>query len=432
MPGTLNEIHFIIFEFMKKVYIYIFILSFQLSFAQTYNEILPPEHIKTLKLFNPQTNDDTPVIRMGSEYLILSFDDLNQGFKEYNYKIEHYNADWTPSGIFQSEFLDGYSSNYIRDYSNSFNTYQAYTHYEVAIPNRDIRLKLAGNYVIKVFTDDENNPVFTRRFAIYEDRKVVLGVHEERAIGSGDWNQRISVIASSGQMNMTETPDGAYLFVMKNGNWEDHLVIRQPQFMNPSQLTYKDQKHLFKGGSEYLWFDTKNIEAGAMTTESIFKDEGGLYHAVLRPDFQKWNLGYFDDNDVNGSFYIRNVKLLNQNLSGSEADYCWVHFAMDEFDDAGGTKELYVVGAFNNWQLSPEYRLRLSDANFWEVSLLLKQGYYNYQYAVLNKSTGEVDFTKIDGSFWETENVYQALFYYRPWGVRYDVLMGYGEVNSRN
>lgn len=401
-----------------------------LAFGQSYKEVLPPENIKTVQLFNPQTNDELPVIRMGSEYLILSFDDFNTGFNEYNYKIEHFNADWTPSGIFESEYLNGYSSDYISDYQNSFNTYQSYTHYQLTLPNRNMQLKLPGNYAVKVYTTDENRPIFTKRFAVYETQRANLGLQVERGIGSGDLNQRINVVVSSGQMNLTETPDGAKLFVMKNGNWEDHLFIDRPSFIQPSQLTYKDQNHLFEGGSEYLWFDTKNVDIAALTTERVFND-GDLHHAVLRPDFQKWNLGYFDERDVNGAFYIRNTKLLNQTNSSSEADYVWVHFALDEFDPQNGKKELYVVGAFNNWQLAPEYQLQWTDSNYWEVALLLKQGYYNYQYAVLDTSTGKVSYSAINGSFWQTENQYQALFYYRPWGVRYDVLIGYGEANSR-
>ncbi len=416
---------------MKTNFASIFFLTAIHLSAQQYSEALPPENIKTVQLYNPQTNDQTPVARLGGEYFVLSFDDLNAGFQEYNYKIEHYNADWTPSGIFQSEFLDGYSSDYIRDYRNSFNTYQNYTHYQLIIPNQNARLKLPGNYVIKVYTKDENNPVLTRRFALYDDQKVVVGIQAERGIGTGNLNQRLNVTASSGQVNLTETPDGATLFIMKNGNWEDNLSLKRPSFVRNSQLTYRDQNHLFEGNSEYLWFDTKTLEVPAMSTERIFQQDN-LYHTVLRADFQKWNLGYFDEPDVNGAFYVRNVRLSDQNLSGSQADYTWVHFALDEFDDAGGTKELYIVGAFNDWQLTPEFRLKKAESNYWEVAALLKQGYYNYQYAVYDQSTQTVSYSIVNGSFWQTENLYQALFYYRPWGVRYDVLMGYGEVNTRN
>lgn len=415
---------------MKLIPILISLCVSSILFAQKYSEVLPPQNIKTVQLFNPQTNDQTPLIRLG-EYFVLSFDDLNAGFQEYNYKIEHYNADWTPSGIFQSEFLEGYSSDYVRTYRNSFNTYQVYTNYQLQIPNRDMRLKVAGNYAIKIFTRDENNPVFTKRFAVYEERKVSVGVQTERAIGSGNLTQRVNVLVSSPQINLTETPDGATLFIMKNNNWEDNLTIKKPQFTQNNQFTYRDQNNLFEGGSEYLWFDTKRLEVPAMTTERVFRQDS-LYHAVIRADFQKHNLGYFDERDLNGAFYVRNARLMDQTMSSSEADYVWVHFALDEFDDKGGNKELYIVGAFNNWQIAPQYRLQKTDVGMWETAVLLKQGYYNYQYAVYDNSTHKVSMSEINGSFWQAENLYQALFYYRPWGVRYDVLMGYGEANTRN
>lgn len=417
---------------MKALYIIIFTVLGTWLLGQKYQEVLPPSNIKTVQLFNPQTNDQTPLIKFGSEYLILSFDDLNAGYQEYNYKIDFYNADWTPADLFQSEYLDGYSSNYIQNYRNSFNTYQTYTHYQVTIPNRDLQLKLPGNYVITVYTKDVNEPVFTRRFAVYDTQRVSVGVQTERAIGSGDLTQRVNVIVTSNQQNLTESPDAAKLFIMKNNNWNDGIFLLKPQFIQSNQLTYRDNKNLFEGGSEYLWFDTKNREGGSMNTERIFKDENNFYHAVLRPDFLRYNLGYFDESDVNGSFYIRNVGLMDQTLSSSEADYIWVHFALDEFNDQNGTKEVYVVGAFNNWQLSPTYQLHKTESGYWEVAVYLKQGYYNYQYAVLDTKTGKVSMSAIGGSFWQTENLYQALFYFRPWGVRYDVLMGYGEVNTRN
>lgn len=416
---------------MQKLVLIILIVWVQFGFSQQYVEIQSPEHIKTIQLFNPQTNDLTPIISIDGEYLILSFDDLEAGFKEYNYKIEHYNADWTPSGIFQSEYVDGYSSNYIRDYQNSFNTYQNYTHYQVQLPNQNSRLKLPGNYVVKVYTTDEDKPIFTRRFALYDNRNISLGMQVERAIGSGDLNQRLNVTVNSRQVNLTESPDGATLFIMKNANWEDNLTLKRPQFTRNTQLTYQDQNHLFEGNSEYLWFDTKTLEVPALTTERVFRKDS-VYHTILRSDFQKYNLGYFDEPDVNGAFYIRNVRLSNQNNSSSEADYTWVYFAIDEFDDAGGSKELYIVGGFNDWQLAPEYRLEKTENNYWETMVFLKQGYYNYQYAVYDNSTQKVSLSEINGSFWQTENLYQALFYYRPWGVRYDILMGFGEVNTRN
>ena len=120
-------------------------------------------------------------------------------------------------------------------------------------------------------------------------------------------------------------------------------------------------------------------------------------------------------------------------MAASEADYTWVYFALEVFDDKNGLYEPYVVGAFNNWEINSASKMTFNqDTNLWEAAYFLKQGYYNYQYVAKNTKTGKIEPSYISGSFWQAENMYQGLFYYRPWGGRYDILMGYAEANTRN
>lgn len=397
-------------------------------------EILPPENIKTVQVFNPQKNDNTPIIRLNSnEYLLFLFDDLNASYKRYNYKIEHRNADWSESNIFQSEFIVGFNSDYARTYKNSFNTYKKFTNYQIQFPNKDMNVKLAGNYVLKVYTDNENQPIFTKKFAVYQGN-VEVGMQFTRYINGAqkDFNQRIQTIVASGTQSLTETPDGAKLFVMKNNNWQDHMVGISPDFSRNNQLTYNNIAWTFEGGSEYNWFDTKNLDVPGLSTERNFRKDS-VYHTVLRPDIPKYNLPYDDYGDINGNFYIRNNRYGNEYLAASEADYTWIYFALDAFEDQNGLYEPYVVGAFNNWEINEDSKLKKdADSGFWVNEYFLKQGYYNYQYVVKNTKTGKIEPSYVSGSFWQTENLYQGLFYYRPWGARYDILMGYGEINTRN
>ncbi|WP_094745869.1 type IX secretion system plug protein [Vaginella massiliensis] len=396
-----------------------------------FEEVTPPKNIKSLQLFNPNSNDNTPVIAMG-QYLIISFDDLNAGYKRYQYKIEHRNADWSESNIFQSEFLDGYNSDYIRTHKNSFNTYQRYTNYQLQIPNKEMRLKLPGNYVLKVYLDNDEKPLFTKRFAVYESRADV-GVLVNRYVNPKDewFNQRIQVQVVSGELNLTESPDGAQLFIMKNNNWNDHISNVRPTFSRTNQLTYNSLNLLKEGGSEYNWFDTKNLDVPALSTEKTFRQDS-VYYTFLRPHEPQYQFVYNDYPDINGNFYIRTLRLGNELNAASEADYTWVNFALDRFDDKAGQLEVYVVGAFNNWAIVEENKMHRAESGMLELDLYLKQGYYNYQFAVRDTKTGAVSQTYVDGSFWQTENLYQALFYFRPWGYRYDLLLGYGEGNSRN
>ena len=63
----------------------------------------------------------------------------------------------------------------------------------------------------------------------------------------------------------------------------------------------------------------------------------------------------------------------------------------------------------------------------YHAALLLKQGYYSYEFVQQDALTA-----RTMGSFFETENEYQVLVYYREQGARYDRLAGYSIVhNSR-
>ncbi|WP_333663731.1 type IX secretion system plug protein domain-containing protein [Chishuiella changwenlii] len=415
-----------------KFYTIIFCFLAISIFAQV-EEVNPPKNIKTIQVFNPQTNDNTPIIRLNSgEYLFFLFDDLDAGYKRYQYSIEHRNADWTPSNIFQSEFLNGVNTDYARIHKNSFNTYQRYTNYQIKFPNEQMNVKLPGNYIIKVFLENDNNPILTQRFAIYQPTTDV-GVMVSRFNNptKKELNQRLQVQVASGTQDLLEVPDGAKLFLMKNNNWKEGFFINRPTFSRSNLLTYSDTNILFNGGSEYNWFDNKNLEVPSLTTEKAFRKDS-VFHTVLRVDIPKYNLPYDDFPDINGNYYIRNNRFGNEYIANSEADYSWVYFALDAFEDQNGLYAPYVIGAFNNWRIDENSKLEKDDSGLWVTELFLKQGYYNYQYVVKNTKTGQIDPSYVSGSFWQTENQYQALFYYRPWGQRYDVLMGYGSGNSRN
>ena len=418
---------------VKTSYLFIVVFLFSaLSFGQLIDNKIA-ENIGTVQVFNPQKNDNTPIIRLNSnEYLMFLFDDFNAGYTRYNYKIEHRNADWSESNIFQSEYLVGLTSDYVRTNKNSFNTFKKYTNYQIQFPNRDMNVKLAGNYLLKVYTTNEDKPIFTKRFAIYQG-SVDVGMQFIRYINPNqkEKNQRIQTVVSSGNQNLTESADGAKLFVMKNNNWNEAITYLRPDFSRTNQLTYNNLAWTFEGGSEYNWFDNKNLEINGLTTERSFRKDS-VYHTVLRVDIPKYNLPYDDFGDVNGNFYIRNNRYGNEYLAASEADYSWVYFALDAFEDQKGLYEPYVVGAFNNWEISEKSKMRFNpDSKLWENEQFLKQGYYNYQYVVRNTKTNHIEPSYVSGSFWQTENMYQGLFYYRPWGARYDVLMGYGEMNTR-
>lgn len=385
------------------------------------------QDIKTVQLFNPQTNDLTPFIRK-SEVLIFSFDDLEAGIKRYPYKIVRYNRHWEPSDIFTSEFLQGYDQNYIRDYKNSFNTRVNYTHYQVEIPNRDFSFKLSGNYGIQLLDPVSRKVITEKRFSVFEDL-TQIGVKVDRMNGSTVLNQQVLVQVYSPEINLTQNPNESELVILKNNNWQEAFIQKEPTFLQSNQFTFNAMDQTFAGGVEYNWFDTKNLEISGLTTQNIVK--GDVYATILYPNQFNPNQTYVDQPDINGNYYIRSSQIPNEARAAYEADYTDVYFALADYQ-ALPDEKVFVYGAFNDYKPNAESILHYNEnSGLLETHLLLKQGYYNYSFGTINTKTGAMDYNKITGSYWQTENLYTALFYYQPWGKRYDLLIGYGEGYSR-
>jgi len=97
-------------------------------------------------------------------------------------------------------------------------------------------------------------------------------------------------------------------------------------------------------------------------------------------------------------------------------------------------QKLYLFGALTNNIVNKEAEMIFDPAlGYYKKSLLLKQGYYSYNY-ILRDMQGVNpmnDFTETEGNHWETENNYSIMVYYRPPGARHDHIIGFGAVNSR-
>jgi len=405
--------------------LFLFFLTLN-SKAQTRAVINPPENIKSIVLRPLQTNNYTPIIRL-SERFILEFDDLNANQEEYSYKIEHYDYNWNPSGLIATEFINGYASDWIRDFEDSFNTFQPYTHYQLQIPNDNTRIKISGNYLITILNEDEEI-VFTRPFIIYESGvDVGVSVHRSRDIATLNSKQNIQFVINHSNLMINNPSLEIKVALYQNNDWNTLIKDIKPQFYRGSQLLYKYVNgNSYWAGNEFLFFDTKQIRNA---TNNIAKVElNDLFDTYLYLDEERLHKTYTLNPDINGNFVLRTA---DGGETATEADYTWVHFALESFENIG-SDDIYIYGNFNGWQLTEENKMTYNEnLKFYTGKLLLKQGFYNYLYVTANKD-GEINNTAVEGSFYQTENDYSVVVYYRPIGSRYDQVIGYGQANSEN
>lgn len=397
-----------------------FLLFFALLFLN-----IQAQNVKTVQL-RPKNNPNfyAPIVRLG-DVLKLSFDDLDADSKQYVYKIEHMTHDWRPSSITSNQYIQGFEQNEIFNFTNSFNTLQPYTHYSVEIPNENTIITKSGNYLISVL-DEDYKVVFTRRCVFYEDITTV-GVAAFRSRNTTTTNQQqtvqFSVNHSGLQINNPSQEINVTLF--QNHNWNTAITNLQPIFIKPQQLLYNHTvKTNFWGGNEFLNFDTKLIRNSSLNVAKV--ERKNVYHSYLYTDEPRADKTYTYNPDINGQFVIRTTERdVVDNRDNTEADYSLVHFSLDAFEPYEN-KEVYVYGAFNNYELSEENKMTYDPSQkIYKAILPFKQGFYNYSYATLNKKKN-IDLHEVNGSFYQTENEYTVIVYYRPFGEIYDRVIGVG------
>jgi len=358
----------------------------------------------------------------------LEFDALNGYEDDYYYTIDYYNFDWTPSVLVKSEYLDGIDNQRIRTYENSFNTYQIYSHYKLTIPNEQTkRLKISGNYMINVFNED-NELVFSRKFMIYESLSSIgVSLKRSRDIAFIESKQRVEIALVPNGIQLINPKVNVKIIVVQNNNLNTAINNLKPQFTIGSQLIYKyDDEASFWGGNEYLYFENKDVRGANSGIKRIELED--LYHNYLFANYPRVDKPYTYNPDINGNYVINNIDAENPDI---EADYVWIHFSLLSNQALEG-KKIHVYGNFNNYAIDNSNEM-IYDANdkVFKCSLLLKQGFYNYKYVVI-ENNNQLNEGAVSGDFYQTENNYKVIAYYRDLGKRYDRIIGFGEGSSVN
>ncbi|HLT53901.1 MAG TPA: DUF5103 domain-containing protein [Flavobacteriaceae bacterium] len=396
------------------------------ALAQVETEVAPPDYIKTINFKGNTQESQLPVLKLG-EYLKLEFDALNGNEDDFYYVVEHFNFDWTPSNLFKNEYLDGIDNQRIRTYENSFNTYQIYSNYRLTIPNEQTRrLKVSGNYMIKVY-DDYNTLVFSRKFMVYEDLCAVgVSIKRSRDVQYINEKQTVDLNIVPTGINVINPMQTIRTAIVQNNNLSTAITNLKPQYTLGNELMYRYTKEsAFLAGNEYLYFENKNIRAAATGVHHI--DLKDLYHSYLFTDGPRFNQPYTYNPDINGNFLITAIDTEDPSV---EADYAFVHFYLAIPEQLG--KTIYVYGNYNNYVTNEENKMTFNtDRGVYEATLLLKQGFYNYKY-VAKDDNGRLNEGFVSGNFYQTENNYKALVYYRELAGRYDRLIGIGEASSVN
>lgn len=418
---------------MKK---YIFILVFFSVFlvnaqGQTvFSDYIFAENIKTVQLY-PENNPLSEAIIFLNEQqaLILKFDELDSDYREFAYTLIHCDAKWQQSDLSPNEYLDGYTEAYIQDYQFSQNTKVPFVHYSIAIPNYDIQIRYSGNYILKVYPEGKpENPIFTKKLYVVDPLCTIGGsVVASSNPESRNTAQEISFKVNISALNSRFPSREIITQIQQNGRYDNQINQLEPLSIQDEILDFDLQKeNIFRGLNTFRFFDFSSLTYNSEYVYSINKT-GNIDEVELLLAQKRINTPYKNEPTQFGKFYIDTKDYSN---SDSEAEYALVHFLLSS-ENPYPDGDIYLVGGFDLWganhKLSYDYTSKI-----YHTKILLKQGYYSYQYALKRKGENKANVAAIEGSFFQTPNSYFVRVYYRAPGTTFDQLVGWQEIKNYN
>lgn len=400
--------------------------------AQRDPEMIFMPSIQTVKLNGFGDQIAYPVIGLNSnDKLELNFDDLDADVKYYYYTFELRNADWTPAQMSFFDYVKGFTQVRINTYRNSSQSLTRYTHYQATLPDRNSYPTKSGNYVLKVFVNgDTSKLAFTKRFLVVDSK---LGVGATVLQPSGQQyfqtHHRLQVQVSTRGLDVRYPQQQLKLNILQNYRWDDRLIINTPTFLRQEMVQYNNEMEmLMPAGQEWRWL---NLRSFRLLGDRVAKqgNTDSSFNLFVKEEGPRPPQRYIYFNDINGRFINETTENINPYWN---ADYATVNFT---YIPLGGKpykeSDLYIIGEISNYGKNPDARLKFNtEMGRYEGTMLLKQGYYDYMYA-LKDAEGKFLTDRTESNQWQSENAYLILVYFRELGGRYDQLLGFARVNSQ-
>jgi len=357
------------------------------------------------------------------EILQLSFDILEESPSELYYSFFHFDQNWVPTDLRPEEYYKDFQEQRITEFATSRKTIIPYIHYKLQVPSDGFLV--SGNYLICV-SDRFKNVLFTRRFFISENKILVsLKVRDPVDAEIYRSHQALELSINTNKIAIQNNEQEMQVHIFQNGDPNTRLVKTKPNSVIGDLFYFnKPDDILFPGKKEFRHKDIRTILS--TTQDILFWDEiDHVYHCWLKPDDVRANKLYLSDDDINGRYLILNR---DQDQAEVTADYIKAHFTLNK--SVPFEEPIYVYGGLTDWQLKPEYQMEYDPSRkAYFAYIWLKMGYYNFMYAAQD-AKGLPDTGPLEGDWYETENDYYVLVYYKTLGSRYDRLLFIGEFNS--
>ena len=389
--------------------------------------------IRTAQLFKYGNQQGLPVYQLNSsDRLELEFDDMEGGFKSYYYTFVLCDYNWAQVDRSPFDYIKGFTQNRITTYRYSSLALTRYTHYQAFLPDRNSMPTKSGNYLLKVYLDgDTSKLAFTKQMLVFEQKAGISGaVIQPFSPQLSNTHQKIRMNISIAGINTFSAAQQVKVVILQNNRWDIAQRDIPPTFVRGNNLEYSmEDKAVFPAGKEWRWLDLRSfsLQSDRVDSAQYKKDRTAMF---LKTDIDRSAQRYVYFPDYDGMYNIVTYESVNPFWQG---DYATVHFSFaTPAAEPYPNKDLYLAGYFTGYALSPEWKMNFNEeSGRYECTAFMKQGYYNYTYILADQNDPSKR-TDLEGNYWETENSYTILVYYKAFTDRTDQLIGIGSINSRN
>ncbi len=407
------------------------VVSSQKAVAQLPDKIYMP-NIRTARFHVYGNQQSLPIYNLNSnDQMELNFDDMDADVKSYYYSFVLCDYNWVPVDISSFTYTKGFTQTRISNYRYSSLALTRYTHYQALLPDRNSVPTLSGNYLLKVFINgDTSRLAFTKRFLVVDQKALVKAqVVQPYTPQLFRTSQKLTFTALLTGLNTFSAAQQVKVVILQNNRWDNAQKDIAPTFVRGNSLEYNTESSgIFPGGKEWRWLDLRSFRLQSDRVDSAHYNRNST-DLFLKPDADRSGQRYVYFRDLNGMYSVETYETINPYWQG---DYGKTYFSLMTPDGqpyAG--KDIYLAGQLTNYEFNDETKMVFNaDKGRYENSLYLKQGYYNYTYIAVDKNDPSSR-VELEGDYWETENSYTILVYYKGFNDRSDQLLGVGIINSR-
>ncbi len=417
---------------LKYILINIFLLFTYGLTAQVADSIYK-NNIKTVRFHNYGNQLSIPVINLNtSDQVELHFDDLQAGVKYYYYTYQLCDKNWIPVNLSQFDYLKGFTQMRLNNYRFSSIAFTKYTHYQAILPEKNSYPTKSGNYLLKVFLDgDTSRLAFAKRLLVVDNKSIISAkITQPFSPQYFRTHQRLEFNVNINGLNAFSAAQQISVVVLQNNRWDNAVTNIAPTFVRGNSLEYSTENNLiFPSGKEWRWLDLRDFH---LQTDRVKSAEYKKYSTdvYVRTDIQRSGERYVYYRDLNGMYTVETTQSINPFW---QSDYATVHFSYLPPDSTVyDNKDIFLFGQLTDYAFTDSTKMQFNSAKgLYETDLFLKQGYYNYTYVVADKNK-VANRMEVDGNYFEAENSYTILVYYKSFTSRSDELIGAATINSRN